>query len=237
MTRLSRLALAAVGAALVGGAATSGAQSAPPIAAPKRAAQRAVAATNAHTEKMTGDQGTPIAEKRIAAPRGDSAASPSPASAAAPAATPGGASISAPTGARSTAAVRRPPVVDTNRSPASAQRQRTPVEASFRRETFAYDRGGRRDPFVSLMTSGEIRPLINDIRLVGVVAGVGGHNSVAMLRDLVTDEQYRVKVGQTLGRMRVSRIEPKKIVFMLEEFGFSRQAELSLEDSNSERKR
>lgn len=102
------------------------------------------------------------------------------------------------------------------------------------REVFQYG-GGRRDPFVSLMSSAELRPLFSDLRLVAVVTDIGGRNSVAILRDLTTKEQYRVKSGQTLGRMRVARIEQKSVVFTIEEFGYSRQETLVMGDSTKVR--
>lgn len=104
------------------------------------------------------------------------------------------------------------------------------------RETFAYARSGRRDPFVSLMTTGELRPLVSDLRLAGVTFGSGGRGSVAVLRDINTKDQYRVRVGQSLGRMRVASISPRAVVFTIEEFGYSRQETLPLLDSNKERK-
>ena len=108
--------------------------------------------------------------------------------------------------------------------------------AAFERETFAYDRSGRRDPFISLMNTSELRPLVSDLRLVGVTFDAGGRNSIAVLRDLGNKDQYRVRVGQSLGRMRVSSITPRTVVFTIEEFGYSRQETLALGDSNKERK-
>lgn len=107
---------------------------------------------------------------------------------------------------------------------------------TFNREVFRYDPAGRRDPFVSLITSSEIRPLITDLRLTTVAFDASGNGSVAVLRDLGTKEQYRVKVGSTLGRMRVVRIDPKSVTFALEEFGYGRQETLSMGDSTSMRK-
>jgi hypothetical protein len=107
---------------------------------------------------------------------------------------------------------------------------------TFNREVFRYDPAGRRDPFVSLITSSEIRPLITDLRLTTVAYDASGNGSVAVLRDLGTKEQYRVKVGSTLGRMRVVRIDPKSVTFALEEFGYGRQETLSMGDSTSMRK-
>lgn len=107
---------------------------------------------------------------------------------------------------------------------------------TFNREVFRYDAAGRRDPFVSLITSSQIRPLITDLRLTTVAYDAAGNGSVAVLRDLGTKEQYRVKVGSTLGRMRVVRIDPKSVTFALEEFGYGRQETLSMGDSTSMRK-
>lgn len=109
---------------------------------------------------------------------------------------------------------------------------------AFERETYLYDRGGRRDPFVSLMSTSELRPLLSDLKLVAVAYDANGRNSVAVLHDLSTKdkEQYRIRVGQSLGRMRVASITPKAVVFTIEEFGYSRQETLALGDSNKERK-
>jgi hypothetical protein len=102
---------------------------------------------------------------------------------------------------------------------------------TLNREVFRYSSDGRRDPFVSLISSSELRPVITDLRLTTVAFDPTGRNSVAILRDLDTKEQYRVKVGTQLGRMRVVRIEQKSVTFAIEEFGFSRQATLAMGDS------
>ena len=84
------------------------------------------------------------------------------------------------------------------------------------------------------MTSGELRPMITDLKVAAIIYDPTGH-SVAVLRDLSTNEQYRVTVGKTLGRMRVTAIQPKSVTFVLEEFGYSRQEVLALNDSTTER--
>ncbi len=108
-------------------------------------------------------------------------------------------------------------------------------QLSYRRETFAYDAGGRRDPFVSLATTGVLRPTIADLSLVGIAYatrnGSGGAQSIAIFRDRTTKEQYRVRVGQPLGRMRVASIEPRRVVFAIDEFGISRQESIEMGDS------
>ena len=105
--------------------------------------------------------------------------------------------------------------------------------AGLMRESFRYDRSGRRDPFLSLMAYGELRPLISELRITSIAYDPSG-GSVAVLRDLGTKEQYRVRVGESLGRMRVARINKKEITFTIEEFGYSRQETLALVDPKKE---
>lgn len=104
---------------------------------------------------------------------------------------------------------------------------------AFSREAFRYDRSGRRDPFVSLMAYGELRPLITELRVTSIAYDPAG-GSVAVLRDLGTKEQYRVRVGESLGRMRVAKIGKREITFTIEEFGYSRQETLALADPKKE---
>ena len=103
-------------------------------------------------------------------------------------------------------------------------------EIALSREVFSYEAGGRRDPFKSLLVSGELRPMISDLKLVTILYDPTGR-SVAILRDLGTKEQHRVRVGQTLGRMRVSQILPDAITFTIEEFGYSRQEAMALNNT------
>ena len=121
----------------------------------------------------------------------------------------------------------------------SARKPAVPADTAHQvlinREVFDYDAGGRRDPFVSLMNTSELRPLITELKLVAVAFDPVGGNSVAVLRDLTSKEQYRVRVGQTLGRMRVAAIHEKEVVFTIEEFGFSRQETLNMVDSTKTR--
>lgn len=110
-----------------------------------------------------------------------------------------------------------------------------PATAVFNREVFSYDGAGRRDPFLSLLSTGELRPAFNDLKLVAVAYDPTGRKSVAVMRDVLTKDQYRVKVGQTLGRMRVAQIHPKSVTFTIDEFGYSRQDVLTLGDSTNMR--
>jgi hypothetical protein len=99
----------------------------------------------------------------------------------------------------------------------------TTPKVLINREVFQYDGDGRRDPFVSLLTTSDLRPLLNDLKLVAVAFDPRGQNSVAVLRDVTSKEQYKVRVGQVIGRMRVAAIQEKAVIFTIEEFGYSRQ--------------
>lgn len=106
-------------------------------------------------------------------------------------------------------------------------------EVVINRETFTYQGAGRRDPYASLMTSTDVRPLISDLRLTGVAYDPDGRNSVAILRDLQTRAQYRVSVGQHLGRLRVTAIGQRAVQFTIDEFGFSRTESIPLSRDSS----
>lgn len=128
-----------------------------------------------------------------------------------------------------------PPVATPVSAPVAAPVASSGPEVLINRETYNYPSAGRRDPFVSLMNTEEIRPLIGDLKLVAIAFDATGGNSVAVLRDIGTKEQYRVKVGQQIGRMRVSAIHEKDVVFGIEEFGYSRQESVAMNDSTKVR--
>lgn len=99
------------------------------------------------------------------------------------------------------------------------------------REVFTYSADGRRDPFYSLILTEDLRPLLSDLKLVGILYESSGRRSVAIMRDVLTNAQYRVGTGQTLGRMRVTQIKQKGVIFSIDEFGLSRQDSLVLTDT------
>ena len=198
-------------------ASAARAQSVPNISGIKQTTNRAVAKTNAHTLAMTNVDSAKAANS------------------AAPSA-----------GSSSTAAAKRPvEKADTARghgvrATAAGAATRANVadtagKVVLHREVVAYEQSGRRDPFVSLMTVGELRPMISDLLITGILIDPTGRNSIAILRDVSSKEQYRVRVGQQIGRMRVARIAQKTVTFTIEEFGYSRQQELAMEESNQAR--
>jgi len=209
---------AAVAISLVG-ALSAAAQSMPNITAPKAAAANAAAATNAHiqAEQNPSQQSVPPKPPTPAPmPRTNPALQGTPAPAKGTPAKAAPAKGAAPAPA---------PAAQTN----SVSQRGGKSEIALMRETFAYQAENRRDPFLSLMKTGDLRPMISDLRLVAVIYDPAGR-SVAILRDLQTKEQYRVKVGQTLGRMRVNQIRPNQVIFTIEEIGMTRQEALSMND-------
>ncbi len=188
----------AASAALI--ASSAGAQGIPNVAAPKAAAQRAVAAENAQLSAQTGQQ-IPLKSGPASA-----AATPAPV---APAPVPDakGTTLVGVAPKASKALAKIPPVT---------------------REVFSYDAAGRRDPFYSLILTDDLRPLLSDLKLVGVLWSPAGGRSVAIFRDIQTNAQYRVQPGAALGRMRVAEIRQKGVIFTIDEFGLSRQDSLML---------
>ncbi len=138
-------------------------------------------------------------------------------------------------GAAASGQTGKPPLVAPQTTAAAPAIPDTSHQVLINREAFSYNQGSRRDPFVSLMNTSELRPLLTELKLVAVAYDPVGHNSVAVLRDLTSKEQYRVRVGQVLGRMRVAAIHEKDVVFTIEEFGFSRQETLGMIDSTRTR--
>jgi hypothetical protein len=130
----------------------------------------------------------------------------------------------------------RPATRETLPAPAAAAAADSAPKVLINRELFHYEGDGRRDPFVSLFTTSDLRPLLNELRLVAVAFDPRGRTSVAVMRDITSKEQYKVRVGQSLGRMRVAAIQEKAVIFTIEEFGYSRQEMLAMTDSTKTRR-
>jgi hypothetical protein len=205
------LALPVLCAAFLAPAAGAQAITPPNIKGPINAAKSAAEKTNEQTK----------AAERVGAPAPQTAAQKS-----APAPQQAGAApqkgASAPAAARGGA---RP-----GDSAGVSQAGRQPGAVTVYRETFTYVEGGRRDPFVSLMLSGELRPILTDLQLTGVVYDEERPlNSVALLVDVSTGESYRRRVGEVLGRMKVTKIGREEIAFSIDEFGLSRSETLIID--------
>jgi hypothetical protein len=192
--------------ALLASAIPAAAQMPPSIKGPIDAAKRQANKTSAqiNDEQKTGsDQGTKAAAPKTApatkTPPAAKTAAKAPAKAATKAAQPAG----------------------------SVTQAGTKTAVTFYRETFSYGREGRRDPFVSLMANGELRPMLADLTLVGIIFDESGRNSVAILVDASPGGQtYRKKVGDMLGRIKVTRITDRDVTVNVDEFGYDRQETL-----------
>jgi hypothetical protein len=198
-----------VAAALIVGASVASAQMPPSISKPIEQARKAANATNAQMAQVN-QQAAPASIQQ--------AKSPAPA-------------------AKAPAPGKKAPVPGT-KAPAPALKapasEATPQQAkvdsnkvTFEREVFTYV-ASEVDPFASPMETGAIRPLVSDLKVVGIIYDPTGHNSVAVMRDQSTTLQYRAKVGQVLGRAKVTQIKPQEVILSIEEYGFSRQTSLKL---------
>lgn len=131
-----------------------------------------------------------------------------------------------------TKAATKQPAQPATKAVVQAPAPRTPP---IMREVYAYQQEGRRDPFITLLTSADLRPTVADLRLTGILYDENGPNSIAVMRDLVTEAQYRVTTGQTLGRMKVALIKRRAVIFSIEAFGMNRQDSLVLGDTTKVR--
>jgi hypothetical protein len=224
MSQLLRgAACAAIALAVI--SSQAGAQVFPNINRAKEAATRSVDATNAHTSVETADQSPqPIQQSSAQQKNGVIVSSTG--------------SVRSSSSTSSTSTGKSGPQTPTPRNgkagPATAAPTASKSDISLVRETFNYTADGRRDPFFSLMRTGELRPAVSDLKLVTVIYDPAGR-SVAILRDLTTKEQYRIKVGQTLGRMRVASIQPKSVTFTVIAIGTTFQEVLALNDTTRAR--
>jgi hypothetical protein len=190
------------------------------VTMPKQAAQRAAAASNARLDAQTtqaqGGQPSGPGRPRAGWPQGAGQAAPRQGAGGRPDVVQTGTTRSpgAPDpGARAAGAAATPAADPAN---------------TIMREVFEYSSAGRRDPFFSLMATGDLRPMLSDLRLTTILYDLSGRRPVAVMNDVSTNLQYRVTTGMMLGRMRVTRILPRKVIFAIEEFGFSRADSLVL---------
>jgi len=207
----------------------------PSIKKPIEAAKKAAAATNAQTQasQKTGEGkaagGMPAAAAQQAGAKGAQGAAKT-AQGGTKAAPQKGAMGGAKSKADSAKAVKAAEAADSASRRGSATQSGGKATVTFFREEFHYDSENRRDPFLSLLATGELRPLLADLALIGVLYDTGAPNrSVAVLEDGSNKDTYRVKMGDIVGRMKVVKIGSQDVTFSIDEFGFSRQETLLLD--------
>jgi hypothetical protein len=190
-----------------------------PITAPVQAAPITAAGIDINAPKRAAQNAVDATHASIAAQTGQSVAV-------------------APTATTTTAPVSGPGSTPSGALPAPAGALPSALPAtnagSLTREAYGYAGAGRRDPFFSLILTDDLRPLLGDLRLVGILYQHSGR-AVAVMRDVQTNAQYRVANGGTLGRMRVTQIRPRAVLFSIDEFGLSRQDSLVWSDSTKVR--
>jgi hypothetical protein len=188
----------------------------------KRAAQKAANAADAHVEAEQHPEATPKAQPQKAAPQAE-APKAQPPKAQPPKAVP------QPQPLQQGEPKDQPGKHGPKLNVAKADTMSVP--SLIYREAFEFSRDGRRDPFVSLLTTNELRPTLSDLKLSNIIYDPYGHRSIAVMRDMTNNAQYRVTTGSTLGRMRVEGIHVLSVVFAIEEFGTSRIDSVVLRDS------
>lgn len=102
-----------------------------------------------------------------------------------------------------------------------------PTAEVYRREVFRYQRGGRPDPFVPLLTAAELGFRVEDLRLTAIIYSPAGR-SVAVFAEGDSARRYRLRQGQRLGTMTVLRILPQRVDVRVDEFGGSRLQSIPL---------
>ncbi|HEU4721755.1 MAG TPA: hypothetical protein VFS59_10375 [Gemmatimonadaceae bacterium] len=185
-----------------------------PITAPAQAAPITSGGIDINAPKRAAQNAVAATNAQIAAQTGQTVATAAP-PVSGPGSTPSGA-LPLPAGALPVAAA-------------------TAGGATVTREMYGYGAVGRRDPFFSLILTDDLRPLLGDLRLVGILYEQSGRRAIAVMRDVQTNAQYRVANGGTLGRMRVTQIRPRAVLFSIDEFGLSRQDSLVWSDSTKVR--
>jgi hypothetical protein len=182
------------------------------------AAEAKVAAVRARTDSIRQER-----DRRIAAASAETAAAPDSTARASLAATasPAAAGVARPAAARDSLNQDAESMLAD-----SVQRAR---EIEVMRETFAYA-GGTRDPFASLINKDKSGPEVADLDLVGVYLDLRTPtNNVVVLREKgASAKRHKMRVGDQLGRARLTQIRPRDAVFMIQDFGFERQETLSL---------
>jgi hypothetical protein len=126
------------------------------------------------------------------------------------------------------AAVEPPPATTAAEAEETSVQDSASQALAVSREVFAY-RGSGRDPFRSLLKSGDVRPLPQDLRVVGITFdGRYPQRSVAVLNDVADVKRYTVRPGDVIGRIRIVEIRATEVIAVVQEFGVDRQVVLPL---------
>ena len=103
----------------------------------------------------------------------------------------------------------------------------------YEREVFEYGRGGRPDPFRSLLKSADLGVRVGDLVLLGVVHHPDPTRSVAVIAQTGASRRIRARVGDRIGTMRVLAIRPTSVDVLVEELGVARRETLALRQASN----
>jgi hypothetical protein len=108
------------------------------------------------------------------------------------------------------------------------------VRLVYEREVYSYEGGGQRDPFAALVGEGvDIGPTFGDLQLRGIIFSTGRGQSIALLHDRAGN-LYRARRGDIIGNATVLEIRPLEVLFVVEDFGQTRQEMLRLKSDDAE---
>ena len=139
------------------------------------------------------------------------------------------------------------PAVGAAQEPPPAGPPAPQTELVFEREVFAYPAFQRRNPFRALVAGDQGGPRFEQLRLMGIIYSPEPAGSVAILgtstvnisggtaqqpQQTVTvqgGEAWYLKVGQSIGNIRVVEIRREQVVVEVEEFGLTEQKIMQLQ--------
>ena len=98
----------------------------------------------------------------------------------------------------------------------------------YRREVFQYQRGGRPDPFQPLLSGDDMGVRALDLTLVGIVYSPNPGAAVATFALPDSTQRVRLRVGQRLGSVTVTSIQPRRVELREDELGVSRMYAVEL---------
>jgi hypothetical protein len=126
--------------------------------------------------------------------------------------------------------------------PAQQQGQQPPTELVFEREVFTYPTLQRRNPFSPLSGGSQGGPRFGELRVVGIIYSDRPSESVAVLGTSTVEysedastvtvqagQSWYLKIGQSVGNIRVVEIRRDQVVVEVEEFGLTEQKTMQLQ--------
>lgn len=120
--------------------------------------------------------------------------------------------------------------------------QQPPTELVFEREVFTYPTFQRRNPFLPLTAGNQGGPRFEQLRLMGIIyseipsesVAIIGTSTVNMSEDgatvtILDGLSWYLKVGQSIGNLRIVEVRPDQVVVEVEEFGLTEQKIMQLQ--------